>query len=152
MIKVFNQLRVALRQLEKDHQPKKSKPNIIKVISETPESETQEFEELKGMIQQLTTQDNEFNQHQQQPQYYKGNNYRDNRGRRWNNSSHGQQGQNSYQPQQQQTDQQKEYVAQGNTIYCRRCGQEGHIQVGCRVRLDHTRHLNSRKPIRRGRY
>ena len=129
MRKVFNQLRVALRQLEKDHQPKKSKPNIIKVISETPESETQEFEELKGMIQQLTTQDNEFNQHQQQPQYYKGNNYR---GRRWNNSSQGQQGQNSYQPQhnpyqpqhnpyqpqhnpyqqqrQQQTDQQKEYV------------------------------------------
>ena len=46
------------------------------------------------------------------------------------------------------TDQQKEYVAQGNTICC---GQ-GHIQIGCRVRLDHTRHLNSRKPIRRGRY
>ena len=120
------------------------------------------------MVHQLTTQVNEFKQHQQQPQYYKGNNYRDNRGRRWNNSSHGQQGQNAYQPQhnsyqsqqnlyqpqhnsyhpqhnslqpqQQQTDQQKEDVAQGNTIYCRRCGQEGHIQIGCRVRLDHTRH------------
>ena len=201
MIKDVNQLRVALRQLEKDHQPKKSKPNIVKVISETPESERQDIEELKGMVHQLTTQVNEFKQHQQQSQYYKGNNYRGNRGRRWNNSSHGQQGQNSYQPQQnsyqpqrnsyqpqqnsyqpqensyqpqhnsyqpqqnsyqprqnsyqpqqQQTDQQKEYVAQGNTIYCRRCGQEGHIQIGCRVRLDHTRHLNPRKPIRRGRY
>ena len=91
MIKDFNQLRVALRQLEKDHQPKKSKPNIVKVISETPESERQDIEELKGMVHQLTTQVNEFKQHQQQPQYYKGNNYRDNRGRRWNNSSHGQQ-------------------------------------------------------------
>ena len=173
MIKDFNQLRVALRQLEKNHQPKKSKPNIVKVISETPESERQDIKELKGMVHQLTTQVNEFKQHQQQPQYYKGNNYRDNRGRRWNNSSHGQQGQNSYQPQHnsyqpqhnsyqprqnsyqpqhQQTDQQKEYVPQGNTIYCRCCGQEGHIQIGCRVRLDHTTHLNSRKPIRRGRY
>ena len=94
MIKDFNQLRVALRLLEKDHQPKKSKPNMVKIISER-----QDFEELKGMVQQLTTQVNEFKLHQQQPQYYKGNNYRDrdNRGRRWNSSS--QQGQNLYQPQ-----------------------------------------------------
>jgi hypothetical protein len=48
----------------------------------------QDIEDLKGMVHQLTTQVNEFKQHQQQPQYYKGNNYRDNRGRRWNNSSH----------------------------------------------------------------
>jgi hypothetical protein len=54
MIKDFNQLRVALRQLEKDHQPKKSKPNIVKVISETPESERQDIEELEGMVHQLT--------------------------------------------------------------------------------------------------
>ena len=91
MIKDFNQLRVALRLLEKDHQPKKSKPNMVKIISER-----QDFEELKGMVQQLTTQVNEFKLHQQQPQYYKGNNYRDrdNRDRRWNSSS--QQGQNLY--------------------------------------------------------
>ena len=81
------------------------------------------------MVHQLTTQVSEFKQHQQQPQYYKGNKYIDNRGRRWKNSSHVQQEhnsyqpqhnsyqsqqnsyqpqQNSYQPQQQQTDQQKE--------------------------------------------
>ena len=99
VIKDFNRLRVALRQLEKDHQPKKSKPNIIKVVSETPESERQDIEELKGMVHQITTKVNELKQHQQQPPSYKGNNYRDNRGRRWNNSSHGQQGQNSYQSQ-----------------------------------------------------
>ena len=95
MIKDFNQLRVALRQLENDHQTKKSKPNIVKFISETPESERQDIEELQDMVHQLTTQDNKFKQHQQQPQYYKGSNYRANRGRRWNNSSHGQQGQNA---------------------------------------------------------
>jgi polyhydroxyalkanoate synthesis regulator phasin len=49
----------------KDHQPKKSKPNIVKVISETPESERQDIEELEGMVHQLTTQVNEFKQHQQ---------------------------------------------------------------------------------------
>ena len=142
-----------MKQFEQDHQPKKSKPNILKVISETPESERQDIEELEGMVHQLTTQVNEFKQHQQQPQYYKSNKYIDNRGRRWNNSSHVQQGHNSYQPQQnsyqsqqnsyqpqqnsyqprqnsyhpqhnsyqpqqQETDQRKECVAQGNTIYC----------------------------------
>jgi hypothetical protein len=40
------------------------------------------------MVYQLTTQVSEFKQHQQQPQYYKSNKYIDNRGRRWNNSSH----------------------------------------------------------------
>jgi hypothetical protein len=56
-------------ELEKDYQPKKSKLNIVKVISETPESERQDIEELKGMVHQLTTQVNEFKQHQKQPQY-----------------------------------------------------------------------------------
>jgi hypothetical protein len=49
---MLTNLRVALKQFEKEHQPKKSKPNIVKVISETPESERQDIEELEGMVHQ----------------------------------------------------------------------------------------------------
>jgi hypothetical protein len=45
---MLTNLRVALKQFEKDHQPKKSKPNIVKVISKTHESEGQDIEELEG--------------------------------------------------------------------------------------------------------
>lgn len=35
---------------------------------------------------------------------------------------------------------------------CYRCGQEGHVQSGCRVRTDHLRqNLNSMGPASRGR-
>lgn len=46
---------------------------------------------------------------------------------------------------------------QGNVV-CYRCGQIGHVKIGCRVRLDHYRgnssnrgrHLNRYRPMRRG--
>ena len=38
-----------------------------------------------------------------------------------------------------------------NTVICWRCGQEGHIQVGCRVRIDHLkRPLNFVRPASGG--
>lgn len=40
----------------------------------------------------------------------------------------------------------------GDEVVCWRCGQPGHLQYGCRVRLDHSRRpLNSRRPMGRGR-
>ncbi|VDI11389.1 Hypothetical predicted protein [Mytilus galloprovincialis] len=174
-IKDFNQLRVALRQLEKDHQPKKTKPNTAKAATTTIKENTHDYEELKGMVQQLTHQFTELRrQQQQQPQeqlqqqpqqqYYRGNNFRGNRGNnrgrgrggQWYNNQQEQQQHNYQQGQQQQNyqqgQQQQNYQQGGNyqqnPILCRRCVQEGHIQIGCRVRLDHTRQdLNSKKPM-----
>ncbi|VDI08752.1 Hypothetical predicted protein [Mytilus galloprovincialis] len=156
-IKDFNQLRVALRQLEKDHQPKKTKPNTAKAATTTIKENTHDYEELKGMVQQLTHQFTELRQQQQQPQeqlqqqpqqqYYRGNNFRGNRGNnrgrgrggQWYNNQQGQQAQQGQQQQNYQQGQQQKGTYQQNPILCRRCGQEGHIQIGCRVRLDHTR-------------
>ncbi|CAG2214235.1 unnamed protein product [Mytilus edulis] len=150
-IKDFNQLRVALRQLEKDHQPKKTKPNTAKAATTTIKENTHDYEELKGMVQQLTHQFTELRQQQQQQQeqpqeqlqqqpqqqYYRGNNFRGNRGNnrgrgrggQWYNNQQGQQQQNYQQGEQQQNFQQGGTYQQ-NPILCRRCGQEGHIQIG----------------------
>ncbi len=35
----------------------------------------------------------------------------------------------------------------GDTIICYRCGGEGHIALGCRVRTDHLRQLNDESPL-----
>ena len=35
-------------------------------------------------------------------------------------------------------------------VTCYRCGQKGHIALGCRVRTDHLRHLNAESPLRGG--
>ena len=173
-IKDFNKLRVALRQIEKDHKPKSSKPNTAKAA--TTSADKSDIEELKGMVQQLTHKVTTLEEQRYDParQYYRGNYYRGNRGDRWNSRPPRQSWQqrppssfespqqswqqppaSSYeppQPQQQQTQQPSTSRQGDEEIYCRRCGQPGHIQIGCRVRLDHSRrHLNSRKPVRRGR-
>lgn len=163
-IQDFNHLRVALRQIEKAHQPKKNtKPNTSKAATTSPESK--DVEELKGMVQQLTHQFTELrDQRQQEHAPYRGNGgYRGSGrgGRRGWNQTSGQnsnwQGQNNnwqnrgtHDPVQQDPQQQQQ--RNDYPIVCHRCGQEGHIKIGCRTRMDHSRNLNARKPVQRGRY
>lgn len=37
-----------------------------------------------------------------------------------------------------------------STVVCYRCGQHGHVALGCRVRTDHLRHLNEESPLQGG--
>lgn len=78
-IQSFNQLRVALRQIEREHQPMKSttKPNTTKAALNPPTPERNDIEELKGMVYQLTHQVNQLQQQPMQQQYNRGRgNYR----------------------------------------------------------------------------
>ena len=40
----------------------------------------------------------------------------------------------------------------GAEFVCFKCGQEGHIALGCRVRTDHLRNLNATSPMQRGKH
>ncbi|CAG2222986.1 unnamed protein product [Mytilus edulis] len=135
----------------------------------TTSPESKDVEELKGMVQQLTHQFTELrDQRQQEHAPYRGNGgYRGSGrgGRRgWNQTSgqnsnwQGQnnnwQGQNNnwqnqgrHDPVQQDPQQQQQ--RNDYPIVCHRCGQEGHIKIGCRTRMDHSRNLNARKPVQR---
>ncbi|VDI84136.1 Hypothetical predicted protein [Mytilus galloprovincialis] len=174
----FDGLRVALRQIESDHSsrsetlPAETKTHINKAITTQPEDEG--LQEIKGLINQIHTrldcndkrweqapwnhqeqhtqppqfqppnqsrqwqQPNQSSPWQQQPQFgqqqqnrggYRGRGGNQNRGR----------GQNNYRGGRDNPD--RDYQ-------CWRCGQTGHLKIGCKVRMDHSQqHLNSNKPM-----
>ncbi|CAG2222976.1 unnamed protein product [Mytilus edulis] len=148
-IQDFNHLRVALRQIEKYHQPNCHR----------------DVEELKGIVQQLTHQFTELRDRRQQEHApYRGNggyggSHRGGRGgwnqtsvqninwleqnNNWQGQHNNWQNRGTHDPVQQDPQQQQ----QRNTypIVCHRCGQEGHIMIGFRTRMDHSRNLNARK-------
>lgn len=163
-IKDFNKLRIALRQIEKDHK-KPTKPNTSKAAIASPYDD--ELSKLTGMVNQLTQTVTELQgQQQYKPRgqdQFRGNNFRgrpnyraswNSRGWKYNGPSSRQQQSDASHPFQQQNP-----VSEGasgdnsQTVYCYRCKQPGHVQIECRVRLDHVkRPLNFRKPGRRGQF
>lgn len=200
-VKGFDQLRVVLRQIEKDHMPQKTsgkgKSAAATSKSAVTKDETSHYEELKGMINQLTKkvtgieenqkhtpqhippptqynnrgrgyqrgygnrrgtyhpprsnswprqpyQQNQMSSWTPRPTYQKWNNQPTYTPPPWNES-------NAYQPIPSQTWTQQPTQPKEQDIQCRRCGQYGHIQIGCRVRLDHLKSdLNANKPMTQG--
>ncbi|KAK3096074.1 hypothetical protein FSP39_022756 [Pinctada imbricata] len=164
----FDELRRAVRRKEEEMRKRKvtSKEHVKSVTS----TSNSDLDELKAMVQKLTTDMTEMKkdiaeqrtstqyveqintpQHQYNRNTERGN-YRGINRRPYNYYGRGQQ---RYQ---QQFYDRQQYGQQGieneNDPICYRCGQEGHLALGCRVRLDHMRRQpsNFRRPAsRRGR-
>ena len=164
-VQTFDELRREIRKKEEEiskRQPdKKANDQSVQSVM----SQNKELDDLKSMVQKLTTdvsdmkinfngvghyQNHGYHWQQRQPRFNRGT-----RGFR------GGRGQGRYHdPQQYKPPQRDDYQQDGATgsdskgPICYRCGQEGHLMIGCRVRVDHLRRspLNGRRPwSRRGR-
>lgn len=181
-IQDFDDLRREVRLIEKDHEKKTTASMAL--TTENDSSKT-EMQELKGMIQQLTTKVNNLEKGNQRkdnstdkdPQTQQSSNaqqylYNQQRGRgsylgrsysgrQENRQGHrgsyarsgNSQGGRQYFDDQFYSGQQDRYNDyDNNEPTCYRCGQKGHLALGCRVIIDHRRGLNSRRPTSRGRW
>ncbi|XP_062571420.1 uncharacterized protein LOC134233469 [Saccostrea cucullata] len=158
--KGFDELRVALRKLEKE--------NEIDVGSRTAhvkQAVVQEKDEVQGMLKQITHRLNNLELQSRGRSQFRGSaNYRTRnrgcfRGRNW---SYPRRSEGEYRSQQQDqrdpsstastfSSQQNQQFAE---VVCRRCGREGHIERGCRAHRDISGKpltLNFSKSMRRGR-
>ena len=123
-IKDFDELRIALRQIEKDHEERKSssKPQIAKAAAASIEetNTSSQMDEFKGMLQQLTARFDKWEQGKEQHRGYRRNpgNFRQRQQRQtWSNRPR---------PPAASTT-----TGNDKKIVCYRCGQEGHKKVGC---------------------
>lgn len=157
----FDQLRVAIRRVEQDHAARKSDDKEAK--KQTAQSKSavgaaatskSEMDEIKGMIQQLVSdvgalkmkpakEQNKYQQHQRRGQ-----------GNRYQQQSSGQQSGNgqgySYSTPPQPPSGEEDLFNEGEEPTCWRCGQVGHIALGCRSKLGNGQHLNANRPAWRG--
>lgn len=148
----FDELRVEIRKIETEHPVQsrsKPKPATVKSgISQVDSTSTLDtkFEDLQAQINQMKTSYSSY----YRPPSYGFNNYRGRpsfqRGQR-GFSGHGR-GYTPRMPEPRVTDvdPRQQMPPSTNSTVCYRCGQEGHIAIGCRVRIDHRRNLNYRRP------
>ena len=144
----FDRLRVAIRRLETEHKPA-ARPKQVTVKSASADDR---FDKIQAQLNQLSEQVLMLNQptmrnntqpsqeYQSRPAYQRGKKY--SKGRGWNrpnNSMSAYPENTDDMPQQQRSPDKKVTV-------CYKCGQEGHIAIGCRVRTDHRRSLNYSRP------
>ena len=149
-IKDFDELRIALRQIERDHEDRKTtkKPQPARAITTSAENTSQPNEngELKGMIQQLTTRFDRLERtyhNNKQDGYYRGS---------YNQQPQRQERQWRPRSQRQLTSTSRTETEKANKIVCYRCGQEGHKKIGCANPPNSHKDLNRQKPMEQGRH
>ena len=163
----FDELRKEVRLMEQEHSGKKTTQSNMAVSSGGATGQSSDIQELKGMIQQLTTKVNQLE---------KGNQKGDDKSAKGGKGQHGgygtpqhrgdrQRGRGRGQQYDRRPQRHDDYYYDDNYDgyhddqyddqpgpICYRCGQEGHLAVGCRVILDHRRKpLNYGRPASRGR-
>lgn len=148
----FDQLRVEIRKIETEHPVQsRSKPKPATVKSGISQAESTstfdtKFEDLQAQINQLKTSHSSyyrppsygFNYHRDRPSFQRGQRCFLGHGR----------GYTPRMPELRVTDvdPRQQLPPRTDITVCYRCGQEGHIAIGCRGRIDHRRNLNFRRP------
>ena len=142
----FDALRVAVRRLEQDLKRRREEDTAARKPTGMVKMgiESKEFTELKGMVNQLTTEVRELKRE-------RGNSQPDPTGSFPKSATSNRQG-GGYQYHSSSDHQERKPLDMDTRkVVCWRCGQEGHLQVGCRVRIDHLkRPLNYNRPASRG--
>ncbi|XP_033730472.1 uncharacterized protein LOC117319869 [Pecten maximus] len=163
-VRPFDDLRIAVRQVERDLMQREEETTQGKAADKVKPvahmaAATDELKEMKGLIQQLTTDMAEMKKTQQKSTVKqsgakadkgKGSHSNQKKGSQSGYQSNYTQGQQQarFQPQQPNPVQPQHPLAQqrgnpppppyrGNEPQCYRCGQYGHIQLGCRANIDH---------------
>jgi hypothetical protein len=146
-IQDFNTLRIALRQIEKEHELRQSfnKTHTAKAAVSEASGHTSDMEEVKGLIQQVTTGMDRWDTE-------RGRAYRQN-----TNSYRKKPNTDTYKPRWQDKPRQQTTSETASTYTretrCYRCGQLGHIEIGCRAILDDTKKpLNGNKSVKQDRH
>ncbi|OWF53814.1 Paraneoplastic antigen Ma2 [Mizuhopecten yessoensis] len=152
-IQDFDQLVIAVRQVEQDlkkreeeTQTKKPRTEDLKTTTKpnpacmASAEATDDIKEMKGMIKQLTADMTKMKKTTNQYQKF---NSKSGDSKSWTN----QQGQQPQQRHQFNSHQSELAQPHEDGPLCWRCGQRGHIKLGCRVRIDH---LNGEKPTKKG--
>lgn len=143
-IKDFDELRVALRQIETDHEERKPtrKPNPSKAATPTNDSQ---MDRMEGMIHQLTTRMDRW----ETDFRGRGGRRRNFRGRQRYNYQH-----YSDPPPSEEPNTQPQEVDRSEWR-CKRCGQKGHLKIGCTAKLPNRGrgrgNLNSQQSMEQGR-
>lgn len=151
-IKDFDELRIALRHIEKDHEERRTiKPHTAKAAATPEPIQQSQMDEFRGLIHQLTTRmdrwETEFSS--------RGRGYRPNYNKRGRGQQQYQQPRQSYQEQPQQARQpppeQQGSKPRRKETMCYRCKKYGHIRKGCTAILDEEPRLNEKKPMEQDR-
>ncbi|XP_033752164.1 uncharacterized protein LOC117335976 [Pecten maximus] len=139
-IKDFDQLRVAVRRVEKDKDKRREEGTKATPAKAAVDQKSQ-FDELKGMIHQLAGEVEKLRDNPGRPIPPRGQG-------QYGNPKHHSDRKSAQIP---NTQENRRRDNPTDEPVCWRCNQPGHLRIGCKVRLDHSKQpLNSNMPTSGG--